>query len=75
MQTQPQIDEPDQLVHGAEEIAKVLNLVDGDGHPDTRRAFYLLEKNYIDATKLGRQWCSTRRRLLAGLVAPRETAA
>jgi hypothetical protein len=75
MEMQPQIDDPDQLVHGAEEIAKVLNLIDEDGQPDTRRAFYMLERGYVDATKLGRQWCSTRRRLLAGLVALRETAA
>lgn len=68
----PQISDPDQPVHGAENIAKVLNLVDAKGKPNTRRAFYLLEQGLVDATRMGRRWISTRRRLLGPIVSPRQ---
>jgi hypothetical protein len=51
-------------VWGAPAIARILNLVDEHGEPDLRRVYYVLEKGYIDATKIGASWCSTRRRLL-----------
>jgi hypothetical protein len=55
----------DTPVRGAAEIAKVLGLKNKDGTPDKRAAFYGLEHGHYDATKRGRQWESTRRRLLA----------
>jgi hypothetical protein len=55
----------DTPVHGAAAIAEVLNLRDADGKPDERRAYYALEKGYVDASKMGTTWWSTRRRLLA----------
>jgi hypothetical protein len=44
-------------VWGAAAIAAVLNTT-------RRKAFYLLENKFVDATKVGSQWCSTKRRLL-----------
>jgi hypothetical protein len=55
------LDEP---VHGATRIAEVLNLRDEKGGPDLRRTYYVLERGYVDASKLGASWWSTRRRLL-----------
>jgi hypothetical protein len=54
----------DTPVWGAPAIARILNLVDEHDEPDLRRTYYVLEKGYIDATKIGAAWCSTRRRLL-----------
>jgi hypothetical protein len=51
-------------VWGAPNIARILNLVDEHGKPNTRRCYFLLEQRYVDATKIGASWCSTRRRLL-----------
>jgi hypothetical protein len=58
----PFLDSP---LWGVKAIAEVLNLRDDNGEPDERRAFYILEKGYVDASKAGRAWTSTRRRLLA----------
>jgi hypothetical protein len=55
----------DAPVYGIESIARILNLLDENGAPDSRRAYYVLEKRYVDADKIGRVWTSTRRRLLA----------
>jgi hypothetical protein len=57
-------DDIDLPVEGAEAIAEVLNLFDKEGQLDTRRAYYILENGYCDASKPGRIWTSTRRRLL-----------
>jgi hypothetical protein len=53
----------DRPIYGAKAIAIAANLVDGDGNPDTRKAFYGLEMGYIDADKFGRKWRSTPRRV------------
>jgi hypothetical protein len=58
------IDPLDQVVEGAEAIARVVGLVNEDGSARVRRAFYLLERGFLDATKHGRIWSSTPRRLL-----------
>jgi hypothetical protein len=58
-------DDLDRPVYGVREIARVLNLIDDRGEPDERRAYYALEQGYADASKLGRVWTSTKRRLLA----------
>jgi hypothetical protein len=58
------VDPLDQLVEGAERIALTLGLTNPDGSPRTRRAFYLLERGFVDADKNGRIWSSTPRRLL-----------
>jgi hypothetical protein len=58
------IDDLDRPVQGAKQIAIVLNLFDEHGNPEERRAFYVLEKGYVDADKWGRIWVSTPRRLL-----------
>jgi hypothetical protein len=50
-------DDSDVPVWGAAAIAKVLNTT-------TRKAFHLLEERRVDASKIGTQWVSTRRRLL-----------
>ena len=61
----------DTPINGAVALAEVLNLRDKNGEPDARKAFHALERGYVDASKRGRNWWSTRRRL--GL-APRQDA-
>ena len=58
----PYLDTPG---YGAAWVAEVLNLRNEKGELDERRAYYALESGYLDASKLGRQWSPTRRRLLA----------
>ena len=60
-----QINDPDDAVHGAEAIGKVAGLFDEDGNVDLRRTYHALERGYIDASKFGRLWVSTRRRIRA----------
>jgi hypothetical protein len=43
---------------GAAAIADAANI-------DRRKAFYLLERGLLPATKVGKQWTSTRRRILS----------
>lgn len=64
MQASLIVDPLDRPVYGAREIAEVLNLRDKNGEPDARKAFHALERGYVDAEKMGRQWRSTPRRLL-----------
>jgi hypothetical protein len=54
----------DKPIRGARAIAKTANLFDENGDPDERAAFYALEKGYIDASKEGRTWITTARRIL-----------
>jgi hypothetical protein len=49
------LDEP---IYGAEEIGRVVKMTE-------RQAFHALESGYLPATKVGRKWASTPRRLLA----------
>ena len=58
------MDDLDLPVYGARAIALVLNLRRDNGEPNERRAFYMLEKGYVDADKIGETWTSTPRRLL-----------
>jgi hypothetical protein len=53
-------DDLDLPLWGAAAIAAVLNTTQ-------RKAFYLLENKFVDATKVGAQWCSTKRRLLRSI--------
>jgi hypothetical protein len=53
------------LLHGAEAIAVFLNLKKKNGEPDTRRAYHLLESEYIPATKFGALWVASKRKLRA----------
>jgi hypothetical protein len=66
----PYLDTP---VYGAVAIAQILNLRDENGDPDGRRAYYGLERGYFDASKIGRVWTSTRRRLLRPHLATQRT--
>ncbi len=52
------IDPLDRFVWGGADIGKVID-------KSTSQTFYLLEKGLLDADKVGRQWRSTPRRLLA----------
>jgi hypothetical protein len=45
---------------GAAAIARAAGVVDEDGEADLRRVFYLLEKGYLPARKVGRAWISSR---------------
>ena len=56
----PDIDAP---IYGAKAIAVAANVLDEDGEPDIRRAQYLLSQGYLPASKVGRVYVSTVRRL------------
>jgi hypothetical protein len=58
-------DDLDRPLWGAAAIAREANVVDSDGNLDLRRAFYLLENKRLPATKVGRLWASTPRRIRA----------
>jgi hypothetical protein len=53
----------DKLLNGAEAIGREAGFVDDDGNVDMNRTYYALEKGYIPASKRGRVWISTRRRV------------
>ena len=53
-------DDLDLPIWGAAAIAAVLNTT-------RRKAFYLLEHGFVAGTKIGSQWCSTKRRLLRSI--------
>lgn len=53
----------DRPIWGAAAIAREAGLVDDDGKIDLRKTFYLLEKGLLPASKIGRRWTSTPRRL------------
>jgi hypothetical protein len=57
----PLLDKP---INGALAIAEELNLLGKDGLPSERKAYHVLENGYVDASKRGDTWWSTRRRLL-----------
>jgi hypothetical protein len=46
----------DTPIYGVGPISRVVNL-------DARRTYYRLEKGYIPATKIGKTWATTKRRL------------
>jgi hypothetical protein len=50
--------------YGAPWVAAVLNLRKKNGKLDVNAAYHKLEQGYVDASKIGRIWTSTRRRLL-----------
>lgn len=55
-------DDLDAPLWGAGEIARALRMTE-------RRAFHLLEKRKLPATKFGNRWVSTRRQLLQAVLA------
>ena len=55
----------DALIWGAEKIAVAANLVDQRGEPDLNRAYYLLKHKLLPASKAGKTYVSTLRRLRA----------
>jgi len=57
----PILDKP---IRGVRDIAIAANIVDENGEPDERAAYYALEAGHYDASKRGRIWESTLRRLL-----------
>jgi hypothetical protein len=48
---------------GAEAIGAEAGCFTDDGTVDVRKTYLLLEKRLIDASKVGRVWVSTRRRI------------
>lgn len=77
----PESTDLDAPIRGAANIAKVANVLKDNGDPDMTAAFYKLEQGYIPASKEGRIWVSTLRRIRsiaageAPSVAPRKTQA
>lgn len=60
-------DNSSDILWGAERIAQVI------GRP-IRPTFFLLERGYLPAKKVGKLWCASRRRLLAHLAGEVEVA-
>ncbi len=56
-------DHLDRPLYGAADIALAAGVVNEHGEPNLRRTFYLLERGYLAASKVGRIWTSTPRRL------------
>jgi hypothetical protein len=53
----------DRPIWGARAIVLAAGVVDEHGEPDLRRAYYLLEEKLLPASKVGRAYTSTLRRL------------
>jgi len=56
-------DNPDRVLWGAKAIGREANVIDADGNVNERRAYYLLEAGLLPASKTGRSWTSTPRRI------------
>jgi hypothetical protein len=48
---------------GAEAIGRDAGLVNDDGTVNLRAVYYALEQGHLPATKVGKRWVSTRRRI------------
>lgn len=59
----PKDENPDRPIWGAEAIGLEAGVVDDDGNVDIRKTYYLLEKRWLPADKVGRAWVSTPRRI------------
>jgi hypothetical protein len=55
----------DTPIRGVRNLATAAGVVNEDGSPDVRAMYHGLEQGYYDASKRGRTWESTRRRLLS----------
>jgi hypothetical protein len=53
----------DKPLFGAEEIGREAGIVDENGEVDLDRVYYYLAMGYLPASKFGRQWLSTPRRV------------
>jgi hypothetical protein len=56
--------ELDRPIFGAIAIARAANLVDRKGRVEIRKAYRALKLGRIPASKFGREWVSTQRRIL-----------
>jgi hypothetical protein len=56
-------DDLDLPLWGAEAIGRVANVVDEDGTVNRRKVYNLLENQLLPATKVGKIWTSTKRRI------------
>jgi hypothetical protein len=48
-----------EILWGATAIGREANIVNENGEVDIRRLYYMLEKGYLPAKKVGRAWMST----------------
>jgi hypothetical protein len=48
---------------GAEAIGREANVLDSAGNVDLRKTFYLLENGLLPASKIGKRWATTKRRI------------
>lgn len=53
----------DRPLWGAEQIGREAGLLDEVGNVDLRKVFYRLERGDLPASKIGRLWTSTPRRI------------
>jgi hypothetical protein len=56
----------DANIWGAAAIAVAANVVDEQGQPDMDKAYYLLKRKLLPASKVGKVYVSTLRRLRVG---------
>jgi hypothetical protein len=58
----------DRILWGCAEIATVAEVIKKDGSgPDIHRMYNMLEGRHVDATKVGKYWCSTPNRIRRSL--------
>jgi hypothetical protein len=65
MYTEDYLDQP---LYGAEAIGRAAHFVDDRGRVEMNRTYRALEQGYLDASKLGKVWVSTLRRIRAAYV-------
>jgi len=53
----------DRPIYTAEAIGRAAELLDDEGNVDLRKTYHALEHGYIDASKFGRTWVTTLRRI------------
>jgi hypothetical protein len=47
------------ILWGAVAIGREANIIDENGEVDIRRLYYMLDKGYLPAKKIGRAWISS----------------
>ena len=53
----------DRPLYGAAAIGREAGILDEDGNVDLDKVYYYLANGYLSASKFGRQWLSTPRRI------------
>jgi hypothetical protein len=65
MLSDEKLDDP---IRGAFAIGRAAKILDSKGRVDVRKTYYALEARNLDASKFGRMWITTLRRIRAGYI-------